>query len=330
MNLPDSNPKTVFGKSKPGISAIPPVALLHLGRAMDDGEAKYGLTNWRENEVSASVYYNAAFRHLAAWWDGEQFAPDSQVHHLGHVMACCAILIDAEHMAKLNDDRPSVPGPFSRAVAEMTRAIPAVETATAGPVAEISESFDVEISADIEELALRVVSTSEFDEIKEILASYLRGDWGAEGENTELRADYDDDGTDEDFGIALGEPRHLDEEDNGEDEAEYEAVGCGLMVGFDLGLPAFGTTHIEVRSNVSAEQMKARAQSFLAVDAASKRLAMFGNMLRHLKADRVVDCDPVQRTRLDFYISCAEAGINLLPSELDSYLISLGVDWDSL
>jgi hypothetical protein len=123
MTRPDTNPKSVFGAAKPGISAIPPVALLHCGRGMEDGERKYGLTNWRENSVAASVYYNAAFRHLASWWDGEQKAQDSGVHHLGHVMACCAILLDAEVQGVLIDDRPPVPGQFSRMVAEMTRKI---------------------------------------------------------------------------------------------------------------------------------------------------------------------------------------------------------------
>lgn len=118
--VPDTNPKSRFGTSKPGISSIPPVALLHCGRAMDDGVQKYGLTNWREHQVSASVYYDAAFRHLASWWDGEQLAADSKVHHLGHVMACCAILLDAEHTNSLNNDRPGIPGPFARTVREMT------------------------------------------------------------------------------------------------------------------------------------------------------------------------------------------------------------------
>jgi dATP/dGTP diphosphohydrolase len=120
MNPPDSNPKTRFGVRKPGIADIPPSAILHLGQAMSDGERKYGRTNWRENEVTASVYYNAAARHLMAWWDGEQVAPDSGVHHLGHVMACCAILLDAEASGQIIDDRPSVPGPFARLVAELT------------------------------------------------------------------------------------------------------------------------------------------------------------------------------------------------------------------
>lgn len=116
----DGNPKTLIGIRKPSFHAIPPSALIHLGAAMADGKRKYGLTNWRENDVSASVYYDAALRHIHAWWDGERVAPDSRVHHLGHVMACCAIVLDAEVGNNLIDDRPTTPGGFSELVYELT------------------------------------------------------------------------------------------------------------------------------------------------------------------------------------------------------------------
>lgn len=107
---PDNNPKTAIGVSKAPLHFIPPVAMVHLGLAMEDGGGKYGLMNWREFTVSSSVYYDAIFRHLLAWWDGEDAAPDSGVHHLGHIMACCAILLDAEASTRLNDDRPGIEG----------------------------------------------------------------------------------------------------------------------------------------------------------------------------------------------------------------------------
>lgn len=118
---PDNNPKTAGGLTKPALHAIPPVALLHLGGAMADGERKYGLCNWRDNEVSASVYYDAIQRHLLAWWDGEDLAVDSRISHLAHVMACCAILLDAESLARLNDDRP-MPGAAGRMIVPLTSA----------------------------------------------------------------------------------------------------------------------------------------------------------------------------------------------------------------
>jgi len=116
---PDDNPKTVLGMAKPLTFAIPPSALIHLGGAMENGRKKYGLMNWREKGVSASVYADAAERHLMAWRDGEAIADDSGCHHLAHVMACCAILLDAMECGTLNDDRP-VPGPAGRMIAERT------------------------------------------------------------------------------------------------------------------------------------------------------------------------------------------------------------------
>lgn len=113
MSYPDDNPKTAVGATKVPLHLVPPVASHYLALAFKDGAAKYGPYNWREHRVSASVYYGAARRHLDAWWDGEDESPDALVHHLGHVMACCAIVLDAMTVGKLNDDRPS-PGATPR------------------------------------------------------------------------------------------------------------------------------------------------------------------------------------------------------------------------
>lgn len=105
VELPDTNPKSRIGLTKPSLGAIPSAALLHLGGAMADGRDKYGLFNWREHSVAASVYEDAIWRHLLAWRDGEDTARDSGHHHLAHVMACCAILLDAAETGNLIDDR---------------------------------------------------------------------------------------------------------------------------------------------------------------------------------------------------------------------------------
>lgn len=104
-DYPDNNPKTRVGQLKPSTWAIPRAALYHLGCAMRDGMRKYGIFNWREKRVSASVYADAIDRHLGAFIDGEDYATDSGCHHLAHVMACCAILLDAKENGTLNDDR---------------------------------------------------------------------------------------------------------------------------------------------------------------------------------------------------------------------------------
>jgi hypothetical protein len=110
---PDDNPKTVYGTKKPPLSLIPAPALIELSVAMGLGAKKYGAYNWREKTVSTSIYVEAAMRHLLAYFDGEDTDPESGASHLGHVMACCAIVLDAKAIGKINDNRPT-PGAFGQ------------------------------------------------------------------------------------------------------------------------------------------------------------------------------------------------------------------------
>jgi len=106
LNKPvDSNLKTLAAIDKPRLSDVPPVALFALGAAMSNGKDKYGRFNWRETGTTSSVFYDAMQRHLAQWYSGEDFAEDSKVHHLAHIMASCAILMDSEYQGSLQDDR---------------------------------------------------------------------------------------------------------------------------------------------------------------------------------------------------------------------------------
>lgn len=119
-SYPDDNPKTVIGITKVPLHLVPPCATHHTAMAFADGAKKYGPYNWREKRVSASVYLSAAKRHLDAWWDGEDLSQDAKVHHLGHVMACCAIILDGMSIGMLNDDRPPK-GAASRLQAEYNK-----------------------------------------------------------------------------------------------------------------------------------------------------------------------------------------------------------------
>lgn len=101
----DNNVKTLAAISKTHMSAIPPVAIKALGDAMQNGADKYGLFNWRDTTVTATVFYDAMLRHLLAWYSGEDFADDSALHHLAHLMANCAILLDAKDIGVFNDNR---------------------------------------------------------------------------------------------------------------------------------------------------------------------------------------------------------------------------------
>ena len=103
----DNNPKSIHGAKKYCLRLLPLPANIEVNRALENGVTKYGAANWRQAGVAASVYVDAALRHLFQWFDGRQErAEDSGVHNLGHAMACLAIVIDAQANGMLIDDRP--------------------------------------------------------------------------------------------------------------------------------------------------------------------------------------------------------------------------------
>jgi hypothetical protein len=103
----DLNPKDRLGMKKVPMTLLPAVGRILGAMAMADGARKYGPYNWRTKKVRMSIYLDAIERHLAALFDGEDFAPDSKVHHLGHVIACASIIADAASIGQLVDDRPT-------------------------------------------------------------------------------------------------------------------------------------------------------------------------------------------------------------------------------
>jgi hypothetical protein len=105
-NSKPTNPKDVLGSKKAPLGLVPDTAIAEMTFAFLEGATKYGRYNWRIAGVSASIYHDAARGHLAKWWNGQDRDPDTRVRELASVMACCAILIDAELCGKLTDDRP--------------------------------------------------------------------------------------------------------------------------------------------------------------------------------------------------------------------------------
>lgn len=76
--------------------------------AMAEGAWKYGRHNYRVAGVRASVYFDAAMRHLVALEMGEEIDPDSGVHHRAKAIAGLLVLRDAIMSGGelFNDDRP--------------------------------------------------------------------------------------------------------------------------------------------------------------------------------------------------------------------------------
>lgn len=102
----DTNPKDAVGTKKAPLSTISGPVMFELGLSMLEGARKYGRHNYRIAGIRASVYYDAAQRHLNAWWEGEDIDPDSGLSHVVKAMACLMVLRDAEIHEMVTDDRP--------------------------------------------------------------------------------------------------------------------------------------------------------------------------------------------------------------------------------
>ena len=115
------NPKDLLGIKKPQLNLVPASSILYQALAMEDGAVKYGPYNWREKNVKASIYIDAATRHLQLWFDSrEENAFDSKKPHLGHALACIGIIVDALENKNLVDDRPPA-GPISKLIEKWTK-----------------------------------------------------------------------------------------------------------------------------------------------------------------------------------------------------------------
>jgi hypothetical protein len=102
----DTNPKSSHGRAKPSLHFIPPTALLELAGVMALGAYKYGAFNWRKDPISLSTYLDAIDRHKMSRGFGEKKDRESLRDHAAHIMACAAIILDADHCGTLIDDLP--------------------------------------------------------------------------------------------------------------------------------------------------------------------------------------------------------------------------------
>lgn len=122
-----SNPKDQIGSGKMPLHLWPKTASVVGSLALTDGALKYGRSNWRVAGVKATIYTDALERHMTAWLEGEDVDPDSGIPHLGHALACLAILVDAQAAGKLTDDR-QVQGGYRALLSEMTPHVARLKT----------------------------------------------------------------------------------------------------------------------------------------------------------------------------------------------------------
>lgn len=128
-DLKPSNPKDAIGSGKLPLHLWPNTASALGCLGLLDGMCKYGRSNWRVAGVRASIYYDAAKRHLDKWFEGQDIDEEfdgegnlvggSGLPHLAHALACLAILVDAQAAGKLTDDR-MVAGGYHDFLARLT------------------------------------------------------------------------------------------------------------------------------------------------------------------------------------------------------------------
>jgi hypothetical protein len=106
QHVKDTNPKDAVGSTKPPVANVPLSVISEVGMALAEGQYKYGGYNWRVIGVRASVYWDATFRHIKAWWEGEDTDPDSQLSHITKAISALVVLRDAMIQENWNDDRP--------------------------------------------------------------------------------------------------------------------------------------------------------------------------------------------------------------------------------
>lgn len=101
-----TNPKDAVGIGKVPFSTVPSEVTAEVGLAMMEGAMKYGRHNYRTVGVRASVYYDAALRHLTSFWEGQDIDPDSGLPHIVKAIACMYVIRDSQIMGNWTDDRP--------------------------------------------------------------------------------------------------------------------------------------------------------------------------------------------------------------------------------
>ena len=105
-SIKDSNPKDAIGVKKVPMSVLSCPVVMEVALGMFEGAVKYGRHNYRAVGVRSSVYYDAAMRHLMAWWEGQDIDEDSGLSHVTKAITSLVVLRDAMIQDKLSDDRP--------------------------------------------------------------------------------------------------------------------------------------------------------------------------------------------------------------------------------
>lgn len=81
-------------------SLLPIKPIQEVVRVLMYGAKKYSPDNWKRVENPKERYYNAAMRHLTAWFAGSKVDPQTKKSHLVHAICCLIFLREFERKEK--------------------------------------------------------------------------------------------------------------------------------------------------------------------------------------------------------------------------------------
>jgi len=74
-------------------SLMPMSAMKSVIEVLEFGAKKYAPGNWKTVPDARTRYFDAAIRHVTAWWGGEKNDSESGLPHLAHAICCLLFLL---------------------------------------------------------------------------------------------------------------------------------------------------------------------------------------------------------------------------------------------
>jgi hypothetical protein len=87
---------------------LPPDALREVAAVLTFGANKYGDRNW-EKGMDWGRLIGAAYRHLAAFQEGENLDDETQLSHMAH-LACCSMFLLSYQLRNIGKDDRQILG----------------------------------------------------------------------------------------------------------------------------------------------------------------------------------------------------------------------------
>ena len=79
--------------SKLRYSLLPVGTVNQVVQVLEFGSIKYSEGNWQKVPNAKTRYYDAALRHIDAWWQGEKVDSETGLPHLAHAICCLMFLM---------------------------------------------------------------------------------------------------------------------------------------------------------------------------------------------------------------------------------------------